>query len=91
VFTQEGVAMLSGVLRSKRAVQMNIAIMRAFVHMRRMIAVHGELAEKLKELERRVGGHDADIEYIVQAIRQLMQPPPEPPAPVKEIPGFRKK
>ncbi len=75
VFTEQGVAMLSGVLSSKRAVQVNIAIMRAFVKLRQMLATHKELAQKLAELERRLEGHDQKIHSIFDAIRQLMAPP----------------
>jgi hypothetical protein len=85
-FTEQGVAMLSSVLRSKRAVQMNVEIMRAFVRLRNFLAAHKELARKLAELERRVTDHDAQIEVIFEAIRQLMTPPPEPP---RERVGFR--
>jgi len=85
-FTEQGVAMLSSVLRSKRAVQMNVEIMRAFVRLRNFLAAHKELARKLAELERRVTDHDAQIEAIFEAIRQLMTPPPEPP---RERVGFR--
>lgn len=86
-FTEQGVAMLSSVLRSQRAVEVNIEIMRAFVRLRTLVAAHGELAAKLTELERRVATHDEHIEAIFNAIRQLMTPPP---AKVKEI-GFRPK
>ena len=74
-FTEQGVAMLSSVLRSERAIQMNIAIMRAFVKLREMISTHRELASKLDELENRIEKHDTEIHSIFEAIRQLMQPP----------------
>ena len=77
VFTQEGVAMLSGVLNSERAVQVNIAIMRAFVKLRQIISTHKELAHKLNELERKIERHDTEIQSIFEAIRQLMTPPPD--------------
>src|SRR5947199_9215420 len=77
-FTQEGVAMLSSVLRSPRAVQVNIAIMRAFVRLRETLALHKELAHKLAELERKIEGHDASIRTLFDAIRQLMTPPEKP-------------
>ncbi len=79
VFTQEGVAMLSSVLRSPRAIQVNIAIMRVFVRLRATLALHKELAEKLKELERKIEGHDASIRTLFDAIRQLAIPPAKPP------------
>lgn len=78
-FTEQGVAMLSSVLKSRRAVLVNIAIMRAFVLMREVLAVHKELALKLKTLELKVGKHDEDIKAILDAIRRLMAPPPEKP------------
>ena len=77
-FTEQGVAMLSGVLNSRRAVQVNIAIMRAFVKLREMLAAHKELAQKLSELERKLQGHDNQIQSIFEAIRQLMAPPQPP-------------
>ncbi|MDP2929099.1 MAG: ORF6N domain-containing protein [Candidatus Omnitrophota bacterium] len=75
-FTEQGVAMLSGVLHSKRAVQVNIAIMRAFVKLHDILMTHKELAHKLDELEQKIEKHDIDISSIFEAIRQLMAPPP---------------
>jgi ORF6N domain-containing protein len=77
-FTEQGVAMLSSVLNSQRAVRVNIAIMRAFVKLRQMIDTNRELAHKFSELERRVGKHDKEIAAILEAIRQLMAPPEKP-------------
>jgi hypothetical protein len=77
-FTEQGVAMLSSVLHSKRAVQVNIEIMRVFVRLREMMATHKELAFKLIELEERLEGHDEQIQNIFEAIRQLMTPPDPP-------------
>jgi hypothetical protein len=74
VFTEQGVAMLSSVLSSERAVQVNIAIMRAFVQMRELAAGNRELAGKFAELERRVGKHDEAIRTLFDAIRQMMRP-----------------
>lgn len=74
-FTEQGIAMLSGVLRSSRAIQVNIAIMRAFVKLRELAASHKELAAKLEQLERKVGGHDGQIRSLFEAIRQLMESP----------------
>jgi len=74
-FTEQGVAMLSGVLKSKRAVKVNIEIMRAFVRLRQLLSTHKELAQKLAELERRIGAHDEQIQMVFEAIRQLMTPP----------------
>lgn len=77
-FTEEGVAMLSSVLKSDRAVKVNIAIMRAFVRLRETIETNRELARKFAELEKRVGKHDAEIGAVIDAIRQLMAPPEKP-------------
>ena len=74
-FTEQGIAMLSSILRSKRAIHVNIAIMRAFVKLREFAASHKEMAVKLEQLERRVGGHDGQIRSLFEAIRQLMEPP----------------
>jgi phage regulator Rha-like protein len=78
-FTEQGVAMLSSVLRSQRAIQVNIAIMRAFVKLREILSAHKELAKKLSELEQKIERHDKEIVAIFQAIRQLMAPPPAQP------------
>jgi hypothetical protein len=75
VFTEQGVAMLSSVLRSERAIQVNVAIMRVFVRLRGMLAAHRELAVKLEQLEERIEVHDEQIGAIFEAIRQLMTPP----------------
>jgi hypothetical protein len=77
-FTEEGVAMLSSVLHSERAIRVNIAIMRAFVKLRETLETNREFARKFAELEKRVGQHDEKIEAIIDAIRQLMAPPPKP-------------
>jgi len=77
-FTEQGVAMLSSVLNSQRAVKVNIAIMRAFVKLRQILETNPDLARKFSELERRVGKHDAEITAIIEAIRQLMTPPEKP-------------
>jgi hypothetical protein len=74
-FTEQGVAMLSSVLNSERAVKVNIAIMRAFVKLRETLDTNRELARKFAELEQRVGKHDEEISAILEAIRQLMAPP----------------
>ena len=77
-FTEQGVAMLSSVLNSERAVKVNIAIMRAFVKLRETLDTNRELATKFAELERRVGKHDEEIAAILEAIRQLMAPSEKP-------------
>ena len=71
-FTEQGVSMLSSVLRSKRAIQVNIEIMRAFVQLRRMLASHADLARKLSSLEKK---YDAQFKVVFDAIRGLMAPP----------------
>jgi ORF6N domain len=73
-FSEQGVAMLSSVLNSHRAIEVNIEIMRAFVRLRQLIATHKELSQKLTELERKVGAQDEQIQVIFDAIRQLMTP-----------------
>jgi hypothetical protein len=78
VFSEQGVAMLSSVLRSQRAVEVNIAIMRAFVRLREIMASHKDLARKLDDLERKLGEHDQKFHVVFEAIRHLMTPPPEP-------------
>ena len=67
--------MLSSVLRSKRAIQVNIAIMRAFVKLRELVMSHKNLAAKLGELERKVGSHDGQIQSLFEAIRRLLAHP----------------
>jgi len=84
-FTEQGVAMLSSVLNSEKAIEVNIAIMRAFVQMRKFFETNKELAEKIEELERSVSSHDQDILLIFEAIKQLMQKKSQPMEPV----GFK--
>ncbi|MDD5477971.1 MAG: hypothetical protein PHG87_07255 [Candidatus Omnitrophica bacterium] len=74
-FTEHGVAMLSSVLNSERAIGVNILIIRAFVKLRQILSAHKELIHKLGVLERRIGKHDEAIQNIFEAIRQLMKPP----------------
>ena len=88
-FTEQGVAMLSGILRSKRAIYVNIAIMRAFVRLKQVLATHKELAAKLKELEGEVGKHNKLIIEIFEIIKQLT-PVPMPPVKPKPPIGFIK-
>jgi hypothetical protein len=83
-FTEQGVAMLSSVLRSKRAIQVNIEIMRAFVKLRKILASHVGLARKLEALEKK---YDSQFKVVFEAIRQLMAPKE---APNKRI-GFQLK
>ncbi|MBI5665799.1 MAG: ORF6N domain-containing protein [Nitrospirae bacterium] len=75
VFSEQGVAMLSSVLNSERAIQVNIAIMGAFVKLKEMLSTNKELAHKLAQLERKIEKHDGEIKLIFDAIRQLMIPP----------------
>lgn len=81
-FTEQGVAMLSSVLHSKRAIEVNIAIMRAFVRLRSLMATHKDLARELDEMEKK---YDAQFKVVFEAIRQLMLPPKKPRRPI----GFR--
>jgi len=91
-FTEQGVAMLSSVLSSPQAIAVNIEIMRAFVRLREMLAGNKELAAKLGELERKLKGHDQAIAGILDAIRQLMAPPPAPKKrPIGFVTGEEKK
>lgn len=89
VFTEQGVAMLSGVLRSDRAIAVNVAIMRAFVELRRVAGSYKALQERLDDLEREMTGrldeHDEQLEQIFKALHQLIAPPSPPKRPV----GFR--
>ena len=89
VFTEQGVAMLSGVLRSERAIAVNIEIMRAFVELRRAAASYAAIEKRLEELERemstKLGQHDQQLTQIFEALRQLISPPPRPRRQV----GFR--
>jgi hypothetical protein len=72
-FTEQGVAMLSSVLRSPRAIQVNVELMRAFVRLRQLLESHAELAKKLNALEKK---YDAKFKVVFEAIRELMAPPP---------------
>ena len=88
VFTEQGVAMLSSVLNSDNAIQVNIAIMRAFVQLRRFLESHRELALKIEELQRTVLSHDENIQLIFETIRQMIEKKSEPMEPVGfKIPG----
>lgn len=79
VFTEQGVAMLSGVLKSKRAIQVNIQIMNTFVQLRRMLANNKALAQRLDELERK---YDAQFKVVFDALRKLIAPPDPPKRPI---------
>jgi len=73
--------MLSTVLNSERAVQVNIIIMRAFVKLRELLLTHKEIADKVEELEKKYQLHETDIQAIFEVIKKLLEPPPEPPRP----------
>jgi len=83
VFTEQGVAMLSSVLNSERAIQVNIAIMRTFTKLRDMISTHKDLKQKLKEMEKK---YDKQFQVVFQALEQLLEEPKEKP---KRRIGFR--
>jgi ORF6N domain len=85
-FSELGVAMLSSVLNSERAVQVNIVIMRAFVKLREVMGTHKELAHKIEALERKYNKHDEELQVVFRAIKRLLEPPPIPP---KRRIGFR--
>src|SRR5262249_25627197 len=72
-FTEHGALMAANVLNSKRAVQASVFVIRAFIKLRQVLATHKQLAEKLTELEARIGGHDTSLKLLVAAIRRLMQ------------------
>jgi hypothetical protein len=76
-FTEQGVAMLSSVLNSDRAIEVNIAIMRAFVRLREILSTHKDLARKLDAVERKLAKHDDNFTVVFDAIRQMMEPPPD--------------
>jgi hypothetical protein len=86
VFTAQGVAVLSSVLKSDRAIQVNIAIMRAFVKLRELLATHRQLAGRLEELERKFQNHDGQIREVFEAIRALLTSQPNS---AKRPIGFR--
>ena len=70
--------MLSSVLHSERAIEVNIAIMRTFVKLRENLSTHKDLARKLDDIERKLGHHDEHFRVVFEAFRELMLPPPEP-------------
>ena len=78
VFTEHGAIMAANVLNSPRAVEVGVYVVRAFVKLRELIATHKELSRKLAELEQKVGTHDDAIRQLIEAIRQLMAPAPQP-------------
>ena len=86
VFTEQGVAMLSSVLGSDKAIEVNILIMRAFVRLRQLLNTHKELARKLEELEKK---YDAQFKSVFDAIKALMEPPADIAQEPKTIKGFK--
>ncbi|MGH7485362.1 MAG: ORF6N domain-containing protein [bacterium] len=89
VFTEQGIAMLSGVLRSERAIAVNIEIMRVFIELRRVASSYAAIEKRLEQIEQeidaRLGEHDEQLDQIFKTLRQLISPPPRPKQPV----GFR--
>ena len=84
-FTEEGVAMLSSVLHSRRAIDVNVEIMRAFVRLRELVNEHRDLAQKIDALEKR---YDANFQVVFDAIRELVKPAPQPKMPTKRRIGY---
>ena len=82
-FTEQGVAMLSSVLKSKRAIQVNIQIMRAFIKLKEMLSTHKDLKQKIEEMEKK---YDYQFKIVFDAIKQLLEPPIEPKGKI----GFQK-
>ena len=74
-FTEHGALMLGNVLKSERAVEVSLMVVRTFVYLRELVSSHKELAQKLNQLERKVGAHDRAIAEVIGAIRELMAPP----------------
>jgi hypothetical protein len=79
-FTEQGIAMLSTVLRSKRAIQVNIAIKRTFVRLRQLLATHEDLAHRLEKLEWRQAEQEGKVQYVFETIQHLIEAPAEEPA-----------
>jgi len=78
VFTEQGVAMLSSVLKSETAIRVNIQIIRIFTRMREMIMTHKDILLQLEKIEKKLAGHDEDITLIFQYLKQLLNPPQPP-------------
>ncbi|HXI39344.1 MAG TPA: ORF6N domain-containing protein [Bryobacteraceae bacterium] len=84
VFTEHGAVMLANVLQSRAAVRASIQVVRAFVHLRQILATHQDLARKIEALEGKVGKHDTDLDAILEVLQDLLEPPP----PTKRPMGF---
>jgi len=78
VFTEHGALMAAGVLNSRRAIEMSVFVVRAFIHMRDAMRSHREIGRRLDQLEQRVGHHDSAIREILEALRRLTAPPAQP-------------
>lgn len=87
-FTEHGVLMLSNVLKSGRAIEMSIKIIDVFVRLREMLLTHKDILLKLEQIEKKVTGHDDDIQLIFEYVKQLLTPPPQKP---RTRVGFRRK
>jgi len=87
VFTEYGAVMLASVLNSERAIEVNIQIVRIFTQMREILLTHKDILLKLEQVERKVFGHDQDIQLIFEYLKQLLNPPQEPRPRI----GFRRK
>ena len=94
-FTEHGALMLGNVLKSNRAIEVSLLVVRTFVQLREMLSTHKELAVKLEALERKIGSHDQAIAGLIDAIRQLMTPPEGGKRPIgfisSDAPGKAKK
>ena len=78
-FTEHGAIMAANILNSERAVEASVYVVRAFVRLRQLLATNAELARRLDALEAKIGRHDEQLLAVIQAIRELMEPPPESP------------
>ena len=78
-FTEHGVAMLSAVLNSERAIRLSIHIINAFIRLRKLMSMHKELAGKIEELEKKYSKHELEITAVFKVLKKLMEPPPETP------------
>ena len=81
-FTEHGAMMVASVLNTRRAIQVSLYVVRAFIRLRQFLATHKELAGKLAELENRIAEHDEEITALFEAIRRLMEPPDKPGRPI---------
>ena len=90
-FTEHGAIMAATVLNSERAVEMSVFVVRAFVRLREMLSTNQQLSGKIDELERRLDTHDASIQELIEAIRELMEPPPASGRPIGfQLPAAKK-